>query len=68
MGDYGQLDKRTGALIRQGNIYDDTWIYKDEDIAQLVKDHPPKQAARENVFIAASRTVNRTDLVLGAEM
>ena len=68
MGDYGKLDKQTGRFHKEGNVYDDTHIYKDESIAKLVKDHPPKPAPREDVYIAASATVKRSDLQLSAEM
>jgi hypothetical protein len=65
VGDYGKLDKKTGELNKEGNIYDDTHIYEDENIAKLVKDHPPKAGAREEVYIAASAKVKRGDLELG---
>ena len=68
MGDYGKLDKQTGEFNRKGNIYDDTHIYEDEKIAELVKDHPSKEAPREDVYMAASAKVTRSDLKLGAEM
>ena len=68
MGDYGKVDKQTGEFNREGNIYDDMHIYEDTDIAVLVKDHPPKPAAREEVYIAASREVKRSDLNFGASM
>jgi hypothetical protein len=67
VGDYGKLDEMTGEFYREGNIYEDTHIYQDEDIAKLVKAHPPIPAAREEVFIAASTRVKYGDLVLGAE-
>jgi hypothetical protein len=62
VGDYGKLDKLTGEFNRRGNIYED------EKIAELVKDHPSKVAPREDVYIAASAKVTRSDLTLGAEM
>ena len=68
VGDYGRPDKQTGQFNREGNIYDDMHIYEDASIAGLVKDHPPQLAAREEVYIAASKEVKRGDLKLGAEM
>jgi predicted RNase H-like nuclease len=68
VGDYGKLDEQAGGFNREGNVYDDTHIYTDENIAQLVRDHPPKVAAREDVYIAASRTVKRSDLTVGTGM
>ena len=67
MGDYGKLDSKTGEFNKEGNIYDDTTIYNDEHLAKLVKDHPPKPAAREAVYIAASSKVRRGDLKSSAE-
>jgi len=66
VGDYGKLDKQTGEFNRRGNIY--THIYEDENIAELVKEHPSKVAPREDVYIAASTKVTRSDLKLGADM
>jgi len=68
VGDYGELDKQTGEFIRRGNIYDDTHIYEDQKVAELVKDHPSKAAPREDVYIATSAKVTRSDLKLSAEM
>jgi hypothetical protein len=68
VGDYGKLDKQTGEFNRKGNIYDDTHIYEDKNIAKLVKDHPSKPAPREDVYIAASTKVTRSDLKLDADM
>ena len=68
MGDYGKLDEHAGGFNKEGNIYDDIDIYEDENIAKLVKENPPKPAAREDVYIAASSTVKRSDLTLGAGM
>ena len=70
MGDYGKLDEQTGCFNKEGNIYDDAHIYNDsgENIANLVKEHPPQPAAREDVYIAASTNVKRGDLNLGAEV
>jgi hypothetical protein len=68
VGDYGKLDKQTGEFKRRGNIYDDTHIYEDENIAELVKEHPSKAAPREDVYIATSTKVTRSDLKLGADM
>lgn len=68
MGDYGKLDKETGEFNREGNIYIDTHIYSDQTIAQLVKDHPPIAGARDEVYIAASEKVKRSDLKLGAQV
>jgi hypothetical protein len=62
VGDYGKLDRQTGEFKRKGNIYED------ESMAELVKDHPPKPAAREEVYIAASAKVTRNELTLGAEV
>ena len=53
MGDYGKIDRQTGDFKRKGNIY--------EDMAELVKDYPPKPAPREDVFIAASAKVTRSE-------
>jgi len=68
VGDYGKLDRQTGEFNRTGNIYHDMHIYEDTKITELVKDHPPKTAAREEIYIAASAKVTRSDLELGAEM
>ena len=62
VGDYGKLDKQTGEFSREGNIHEDN------NIAVLVKDHRSTPAAREDVFIAASTEVIRSDLKLCAEM
>lgn len=67
VGDYGKLDSKTGEFNREGNIYEDTTIYNDEHLAKLVKDLPPKAAAREDVYIAASSKVKRGDLRSSAE-
>jgi hypothetical protein len=68
VGDYGTVDVNTGGLNKEGNIYEDTHIYKDESIAKLVNEHSPALAAREDVYIAASTKVKRSDLKSGAEM
>jgi len=68
VGDYGKLDKQTGEFNRKGNIYDDAHIYEDGNMAELVKEHPSKVAPREDVYIATSTKVTRSDLKLGAEM
>ena len=39
----------------------------DEHLAKFVKDHPPKPAAREDVYIASSSKVRRGDLKSSAE-
>jgi len=67
VGDYGKLEM-TGEFYREGNIYKDLHIYEDQHVIKLVQDNPPIQAAREDVFIAASRKVKRSDLKLGAEL
>ena len=43
-------------------------IYEDEQVAELVKAHPPKEAPREDVYAATSAKVKRSDLILGTEM
>jgi len=69
VGDYGKLDEKTGEFNREGNIYIDTHIYlNDENIVQLIKNHPPIAGAREEVFMAAGEKVKRSDLKLGAEV
>jgi len=68
VGDYGKLDKQTGEFNRKGNVYNDLSIYEDTKITELVKEHPPKVAAREDMYIAASARVTRSDLELGAGM
>ena len=68
MGDYGKLDKQTGEFKKRGNIYNDTDIYEDQNIAELVKEHPSKAAPREDVYIAASSKVTRSELKLGVDM
>jgi hypothetical protein len=68
VGDYGKLDEMTGEFYREGNIYRDMHIYKDQPVIKLVQDNPPIQAAREDVFIAASSKVTRSDLKLGVEL
>ena len=68
MGDYGKLDQQTGCFNKEGNIYDDAHIYNDENIANLVKEHSPKPAAREDVYIAASTNVKHSDLKLAADV
>ncbi|KDR70928.1 hypothetical protein GALMADRAFT_813539 [Galerina marginata CBS 339.88] len=67
VGDYGKIDKISGVFDRRGNIYDDTHIYTDKEIAQRVKDNPPKLASRENKYIATSSKVKRSDLKVEAE-
>ena len=67
VGDYGKLNEMTGEFDKDGNIYDDEHIYKDQKIAQLVKDHPPITAPQEDVYVAASTRVKRGDLKLGGE-
>ena len=64
MGDYGKIDEKTGEFDREGNIYEDTNIFQDENIAKLVKEYPPQPAPREDVYIAASSKVKRADLKL----
>ncbi len=68
MGDYGTVDVNTGGLNKEGNVYEDSHLYEDKNLAQLVKEHPPTLAAREDVFIAASTKVKHSDLKSGAEM
>ncbi|KDR70879.1 hypothetical protein GALMADRAFT_812426 [Galerina marginata CBS 339.88] len=67
VGDYGKIDKISGEFDRKGNIYDDTHIYTDENIAKRVKDNPPKLASREDKYIATSPRVIRSDLESDAE-
>jgi len=57
-----------GQLSSARHIYDGAHIYNDENIANLVKEHPPKPAAREDVYIAASTNVKRSDLKLAADV
>ena len=61
VGDYGKLDGKTGEFNKEGNIYNDTHIFQDQKIAQLVKDHPPIMAPREDMYVAASTRVRRGD-------
>jgi len=70
VGDYGKLDETTGEFLREGNIYNDSHniFLQDQNIAQLVKDHPPITATREDEYIAASTRVKRGDFKLGAEV
>lgn len=67
MGDYGKLDEKSGGFNKEGNIYDDTHIYEDQNLVKLVKEHPPKAAAREDVYIAASTTVKHGELKMGVQ-
>jgi len=60
VGDYGKLERQTGEFNRKENVYDDMHdIYEDTKITELVKDHPPKVAAREDMYIAASTKSHR---------
>jgi len=68
VGDYGKFDKQTGCFNKEGNVYEDTHIYNDENIAKFVKEHPPKPAPREEVYIAASTNVKRGDFNLSGDM
>lgn len=65
MGDYGKIDNKTGKFDKEGNIYDDMSLYEDATLAKLLKDNPPREAAREDEFIIASSSVKRGELKLG---
>ncbi|KAF9461885.1 hypothetical protein BDZ94DRAFT_1298991 [Collybia nuda] len=58
VGDYGVIDKETGVLDKEGNIYDDPAT------AELVMDYLPIEGAQETKFIISSFGVRYQDLRL----
>jgi hypothetical protein len=63
VGDYGTIDRETGNLQKEGNIYEDT----DAIIANLAVLHQPLTGAPDDKVIISSAGVIHHELNLSAE-
>ena len=58
MGDYGEIDKKSGEFEKEGNIYDE------DGTAGVAAGHPPLTAPRDHVFEISSQNVKRVEFGL----
>lgn len=64
VGDFGEINKIIGVLVKKGNIYDDTHVYIDENALKLLRNNPPISAPQDDQYIATSSNVKKSDLEL----
>ena len=63
MGDYGIIDRETGGLQKEGNIYEDS----DPTIANLAVQHKPVTDDPEESMMLSSLGVMHSELDVAAE-
>ncbi|KAF8556658.1 hypothetical protein OG21DRAFT_1506253 [Imleria badia] len=67
VGAYGEVERETGELRVEGNIYDPDFQAELNKLgfALRMDDHPPQEGGAEEEFILASKGAKRVDLSLG---
>ncbi|KAJ7176095.1 hypothetical protein C8R43DRAFT_974971 [Mycena crocata] len=65
VGDYGQIDKKTGIFGKEGNIYKTP---ETAEIAAIAAAHPPELGAPEEDMIILSETTTERQFSLGPQV
>jgi len=61
VGDYGAIDRETGKIQKDGNIYEDATI------VHLTDQHKPLTGGPDNSLIISSAGVIQHELTIGAD-